>query len=126
MTPPAFVLAGDLLPHQPDWNRAVAQAEALAEPAARILGFTPRVRLASMAMHPGENAGEHGLDRVLDHEAGADASEIFILPASLNWNLWQHEAFGRTLAEFRRGHGSASVFHDDVDPCHPLVVECFA
>src|SRR5258708_26850137 len=83
-----------------------------------------RVRLASMAMHPGEDTGEHGLDRVLDDEAGAN--EIFVLPASLDWNLWQREAFGRTLAEFRRRHGSASVFHDDVDPCHPLVVESFA
>src|SRR5690349_8498171 len=114
VTPPAFVLASDLLPHQPDWNRALAHAEALVEPAARILGFTPRVRLASMAMHPVEDAGEYGLDRVLDEEAGA--SEIFVLPASLDWNLWRREAFGRTLAEFRRRHGKATVFHDDVDP----------
>src|SRR5690349_1852220 len=123
VTPPAFVFASDLLPPQPDWNRALAQAEALVEPAARILGFTPRVRLASIAMHPGEDAGEHGLDRVLDDEASA--SEVFVLPASLDWSLWQREAFGRTLAEFRRRHGGTSVFHDDVDPCHPLVVECF-
>src|SRR5437762_9491489 len=86
VTPPAFVLASDLLPHQLDWNHALAQAETLVEPAARILGFAPRVRLASMAMHPGEDAGEHGLDRVLDDEAGA--GEIFVLPASLDWNLW--------------------------------------
>ena len=77
-----------------------------------------------MAFHPGEDAGKHGLDRVLDDEAGA--SEIFVLPASLDWNLWQREAFGQALAQFRRRHGNATVFHDDVDPCHPLVVECFA
>src|SRR5579859_673649 len=124
VTPPAFVIASDILPHQRDWNRALAQAEALVEPTARILGFTPQVRLASMAMHPGEDAGEFSLDRVLDDEAGA--KEIFVLPASLDWNLWQREAFGRTLAEFRRRHGNTNVFHDDVDPCHPLVVECFA
>lgn len=124
MTPPAFVLASDLLPHQRDWNRALAQAEALVEPAARILGFTPQVRLASIAMHPGEDAGEHALDRVLDDEARA--GEIFVLPASLDWNLWQREAFGRALAEFRRRHGGTNVFHDDADPCHPLVAESFA
>src|SRR3989442_1552178 len=106
VTPPAFVLAGDLLPHHPDWNRALAQVESLVERAARILGFTPRVRLASMATHPGEDAGEHGLDRVLDDEATGGAREIFVLPTSLDWNLWQREAFGRTLAEFRRRHGN--------------------
>jgi len=126
VTPPAFVLASDLLPYQSDWNRALAQAESLVERAAPVLGFAPRVRLASMAMHPGEDAGEHGLDRVLDNEAAGGAREIFVLPASLDWNLWQREAFGRTLAEFRRCYGNTAVFHDDVDPCHPLVVECFA
>jgi len=79
-----------------------------------------------MAAHPGEDAGEYGLDRVLDGEAAGGTREIFVLPASLDWNLWQREAFGRTLAEFRRRHGNTAVFHDDVDPCHPLVVECFA
>lgn len=77
-------------------------------------------------MHPGDDAGEHGLDRLLDDEAAGGANEIFVLPASLDWSVWQREAFGRTLAEFRRRHGNATVFHDDVDPCHALVVECFA
>lgn len=126
VTSPAFVLASDLLPHQSEWSRALAQAEALVEPVARIVGFTPQVRLASMATHPGDDAGEHGLDRVLDDEAANGARELFVLPASLDWNLWQREAFGRTLAEFRRRHGNTAVFHDDVDPCHPLVVECLA
>jgi hypothetical protein len=79
-----------------------------------------------MAMHPGEDGGEYGLDRVLNDEAAGGANEIFILPAPLDWSVWQREAFGRILAEFRRRHGNTGVFHDDVDPCHPLVVECFA
>ena len=69
-----------------------------------------------MAAHPGEDAGEYGLDRVLDGEAAGGTREIFVLPASLDWNLWQREAFGRTLAEFRRCYGNTAVFHDDVDP----------
>ena len=125
MTAPAFILASELLPHQPDWNRALAQAEALAEPAARILGFTPRVRLASLAMHPGEDTGECRLGAMLDSEATEGASEIFVMPASLDWSVWQREAMGQTLAEFRR-RASVALFHDDVDPCHPLLVECFA
>jgi sirohydrochlorin ferrochelatase len=77
-------------------------------------------------MHPGEGAGKHGLDCALDDEAARGANEIFVLPASLDWNVWQREAFGRTLAEFRRRHGNTAIFHDDADPCHPLLVECFA
>ena len=126
MTAPAFILATDLLPHQKDWNRALAQAESLAEPVARILGFTPRLRLASLAVHPGDDAGECGLGDVLDFEAAGGAREIFMLPTSLEWSVWQREAFGRTLAEFRRRQANVTVFHDDVDPCHPLLVECFA
>ncbi len=125
MTAPAFVIASELLPHQPDWNRARAQAESLADPVADILGFRPRVQFASLAVHPGEDAGEYGLAAVLDREAAAGAAEIFVLPASLDWSLWQREALGQTLAEFRRRTG-ASVFHDDADPCHPLVVSCLA
>lgn len=124
MNAPAFIIASELLPHQTEWTRALVQAEGLVEPAARILGFAPRVRLASLAMHPGEDAGGCALDEVLESEAGAH--EIFVLPASLEWSVWQREAFGRTLGEFRRRRGNITVFHDDVDPCHPLLVECFA
>ncbi len=122
----SFVITTDLLPHHPDWARALAQTESPAAPVARILGFTPHVRLAALGMHPGEDAGEDGLDRVLRDEARRGAGEIFVLPASLDWNLWQREIFGQTLAEFRREHADVSVFHDDLDPCHPLLVECFA
>jgi len=122
----SFVLTSDLLPYQHDWARALAQAESLAEPVASILGFMPRVRLSTLAMHPGDDAGEDALDRVLRDEAGRGAGDIFVLPVSLDWNLWQREAFGRTLAEFRREYANVSVFHDDLDPCHPLLVECFA
>jgi hypothetical protein len=126
VTAPAFILATDLLPNQTDWNRALDQAKNLVELVSRILGFPPQVRLASLAVHPGDDAGECGLSDVLDSEAAAGAREIFVLPTSLEWSLWQREAFGRTLAEFRRREPSVTVFHDDVDPCHPLLVECFA
>lgn len=126
MTAPAFVLVSGLHPHHPDWNHAQAQTAALTEPAARILGFTPGVRLGSLPMHQGEDAGECGLDAVLDDVAASDAAEILVIPASLDWSVWQRERFGQTLAEFRRSHAQVGVFHDDPDPCHPLVVECFA
>src|SRR5262249_18138412 len=88
--------------------------------------FNPQVYLASLATHPEEDTSEQGLDRVLRDGADGGANEIFVLPSSIDWNLWQREAFGRTLAEFRRRHGNIALYHDDIDPCHPLVVECFA
>lgn len=126
MSAPAFIIATDLLPHQSDWQAARKQAEALAEPVARVIGFAPRVRLASLAMTPGEDAGADALERVFAEEADRGASEFFVVPASLDWNIWQREAFGRIIGEFRRKHASAVLAHDDVDVCHPLVVECLA
>ena len=124
MSAPAFIVATDLLPHQADWSRAVAQIESLTEPIAPILGFLPRVRPASLAMQPGEDAGKFSLSNVMDSEAAA--SEIFVLPASLESSVWQREVFGNTVAEFRRRRPTVAVFHDDADAGHPLLVECFA
>ena len=126
MSAPAFIVATELLPNSKDWKRAQAQAESLAEPVARIVGFTPRVPLAAFCAQPGEDAGEFALGRVLDAEASAGATELFVLPASLEWSVWQRESFGQVLAEFRRRWPNAVVFHDDVDPCHPLLIDCFA
>lgn len=126
MTPPAFLLVSDLSPREPEWPRAQAHAEALAEQVGHVLGFQPRVRMAALAMHPAEDAGDQGLSQVLSEEAGRGAAEIFVLPASLDWNLWQRETLGTTLAEFRRLHGDIAIAHDDADPCNPMLVECFA
>ncbi len=49
-----------------------------------------------------------------------------MLPAALDFNLWQREEIGRVLAEQRRARADVSIHHDDLDLGHPLLVQCFA
>lgn len=109
--PAAFILTTDLQPRQPAWPKAEAQAREVALGCAPILGFEPVVRLASLA-----SLGE----------AIEGAKEVFVIPASLELNLLQRETLGRFLAEARRSRPDVVIHHDDVDPGHSLVVDCFA
>ena len=83
----------------------------MADASEEILGFRPAVTLASidsLALHTG------------------DAQEVFVLPVALDFNLFQREALGHAIVEARRANPQIVVHHDDVDPGHPLLVECFA
>lgn len=53
-------------------------------------------------------------------------SEVFVLPGDLDFNLFQRESIGQTLAEARRHHPQVVLHHDDVDPGHPLLVQALA
>jgi sirohydrochlorin ferrochelatase len=108
--PAAFILATDLEPHHPAWQKAEAQVCEVAQACAPILGFEPVVRLATT-------------DSLADV---IDASETFVLPVALDLNLFQREAIGRVLAQARRSHPDAVIHHDDVDPGHSLMVDCLA
>jgi sirohydrochlorin ferrochelatase len=108
--PAAFILTTDLQPHEMAWRDAEVQARTVAEACAPILGFEPVVRLATN-------------DSLAD---GMVASETFVLPVALDFNLFQREAIGRVLAEARRYRPDIVVHHDDVDPGHSLVVDCLA
>jgi len=66
------------------------------------------------------------LAQAIAEEAGRDAAEVFVLPVALDFNLLQREALGRALAEARREHPKIALHHDDLDPAHPLLVECLA
>jgi sirohydrochlorin ferrochelatase len=120
---PAFLLATDLQPHEADWPEAERQAASVAAAAARILGFEPIVRVASVAAYPGEAVSGDSLAEVLSQQ---EAAEVFVLPAALDFNLWQREEIGRVLAEQRRARADVSIYHDDLDLGHPLLVQCFA
>ena len=109
--PAAFILTTDLQPCQPAWPKAEAQAREVALACAPILGFEPVVRLAPLA-----SLGE----------AIEGAKEVFVIPASLELNLLQRETLGLFLAEARRSRPEVIIHHDDVDPGHSLVVDCFA
>jgi hypothetical protein len=120
---PAFLLATDLQPHEADWPEAERQAASIAAAVERILGFEPVVRVASVASYPGETVSGHSLAEVLSQQ---EAAEVFVLPAALDFNLWQREEIGRVLAEQRRRRADVSLHHDDLDLGHPLLIQCFA
>ncbi|HLY15967.1 MAG TPA: hypothetical protein VKR61_02025 [Bryobacteraceae bacterium] len=103
---PAFVIAGDS-----NRTAAVRQAGSLIEPCAAILGFQPNISLRSL--------DEPGLPP-------PGANEIFVLPASFDFSVWQKEVLGRTLAEWRRSGDGIVVHADEMDLAHPLIVQCFA
>ncbi len=96
---------------------------------ARILGFDPEVRLAILPDPRQPDSGE----RFAEALAAATPSsqqigdhEIFILPAALEFNLWQRETLGQIVAEARRRTPAITIHHDDPDLCDPLIVDALA
>lgn len=108
---PCFVIGSDLHPDAAAWPEAVRHAESLMDPCAAILGFAPSITLCSLS-DPGEPP--------------ADTNEVFVIPAGFDFSVWEKEALGRTLAEWRRLGQRIQVHADTVDLGHPLVVQCFA
>ncbi len=80
---------------------------------APVLGFEPRVCLANPT-------------DLRDALGATDSREILILPASLEWNLWQRESLGQMVAEARRANSEAAIHFDDPDPCDPMIVDALA
>jgi sirohydrochlorin ferrochelatase len=93
------------------WSKASEQACAVADESEKILGFRPAVTLAP-------------IDSLALDAFGAE--EVFVLPVALDFNLFQREALGRAIGEARRSHPQIALHHDDVDPGHPMLVECLA
>lgn len=103
---PAFLILSDLAPHSVQWPLAEAQMGAVRAACAPVLGFTPEVRLVPIA----------------EVSAQADA-ETLVIPAALDFSLWERDLLGQRIAEQRRTHPQSIVYHDDVDLAHPLVVD---
>jgi len=122
---PVFIIATDLRAGDADWAASAAQIDEARAAAARVLGFEPDVALASLPVHAGDAEPNESLRNVLER-AAREHSEIFVLPATLDFSLWQRDALGQLLAEARREHPGAVIHHDDVDPGHPLLVNAFA
>lgn len=59
-------------------------------------------------------------------EPPAGADEVFVIPACLDFSVWERETLGRALAEWRRPAQGPAVHGDAVDLGHPLLVDCFA
>jgi sirohydrochlorin ferrochelatase len=54
------------------------------------------------------------------------ASELFVLPLSLDFGLLQRETLGRAIGEMRRKLPTVTIHHDDVDPGDSFVVDSLA
>ena len=130
---PSFILISELTACHPDWPVAAAQAAALAESLAPQLGFTPRIRLASQPLASPLSAVSDNpaavprfdLPSVLADEA-ADGRDIFLIPAMLDFSLMQKARLAEVAADVRHRFPHAVMAYDDVDPCHPLLVEAWA
>jgi hypothetical protein len=104
---PAFILATDRHPRDPAWSGAEMQARAVSKACETILGFQPIVNLGAIDSLPA-------------------AHEISILPTAPDFNLFQREALRNAIGAARRSHPRIALHHDDLDPAHPLLIECLA
>lgn len=66
------------------------------------------------------------LAAAIAQQAEQSVNEIFVLPTALDFNLRQRETLGQAIAEARRAYSTIAFHHDDLDPCHPLIVDCMA
>jgi hypothetical protein len=121
---PVFILATEIESGSNYWAKAEDQASSLAAFATRFLGFTPGVKIAAVPTRPVED--EHQLANVVDREIAQGAAELFVLPAAFELNIWQRMQLGQTLGEARRRHQAVPIHHDDINPTHPLLVNCLA
>jgi hypothetical protein len=126
MTGPVFILATDLQPRNAGWPGVEAQAVALETFAGHKLGMALRVDLACLPSRSTDDLGEYHLTRVIDRRVGDGASLLFLLPAGFDLNIWQRTTLGEEVSAARRRHAGVSIYHDTVDPTHPLLVDCFA
>jgi sirohydrochlorin ferrochelatase len=95
---------------------------------ALILGFELEVQVAPLP-DPRQPDSARSFAAAIDqvHEAGsADAREIFVLPATLEFNLWQRETLAQVISEARRGNPALAIHHDDPDLADPLIVDALA
>jgi hypothetical protein len=126
---PLFLIATELAPHDPAWPRAVAEAQAVADAAAPILGFAPEVRLASLGDDAGaepEALPPHALAAELAAEAAAGRTLAFVLPAILELSMFQREALVERVRASQRRAPALAIHYDDVDPCHRHLIQAFA
>ncbi|HET7238612.1 MAG TPA: hypothetical protein VFI76_06275 [Terrimicrobiaceae bacterium] len=122
MPGPVFILATEIESGGQSWAKAEKQAASLAAFASRLLGFTARVTLAAFPARP--LGQENLLAQTIDREITQGATQVFVLPVGFEFNIWQRMVLGQTLSEARRLHPGVSMHHDDIDPTHPLLVDC--
>src|SRR5580698_6652925 len=84
----AFILVSDLERSSRAWPLAEAHVRDVTSSCAPILGFEPEIRFASIS---------ETLEETIGRAAAAGVKELFVLPASLDFNLFQRQTFGGVL-----------------------------
>jgi len=105
-----------------------ALAANLREFAERLLGVATAIELVCLPVRSTEDPGFYHLGRTIDRwvETDQETSTFFVLPASLELNLWQRTLLGEELSAARRRHSAIAIHHDSVDSTHALIVDGFA
>jgi len=103
---PAFLILTDLRPTDLAWLSATAQTDHVRAACAPVLGFDPNIRLTNICDFPASPGGE-----------------TFVIPAALDFSLWERDVLGQRIAEQRRNRPDTHIYHDDVDPGHSLIVD---
>lgn len=120
-----FVLATDLRPGGPSWASLEAVAAHLEQFAARSLGVAANVDLACLPSPGADDAGESQLSRAIERVIADDCSELFIVPATFEFTVWQRTWLGEEIGAARLRSATLAIHHDTVDPAHSLIVESF-
>ena len=123
MAGPVFILATEV-DSAPCWEKAAEQASSLAAFATRLLGFPARATIAALPTRLTDD--QHHLAQVIEREISQGVSEVFVLPVAFELNIWQRTLLGQSLGEIRRIHQAVPIHHDDINPSHPLLVDCLA
>ena len=122
MAGPVFILATEVDPRNTSWAKAEEQVANLSAFASRLLGFAAPVRIAVLPTQAMEEGPQ--LAQTVDQEIAQGASELFVLPLDFELNIWQRTLLGQALGEARRRHQAVPIYHDDINPAHPLLVDC--
>ena len=126
-TASAFVLLTDLRPDHPNWTHAKHLAQTVAEQAAPILGFHPHIQLASLSADQQwiDDDLPHSLPVVINACLANQVNTVFVLPALLDFSIFQQQAFAECINHVRRNHTDKHIFYDAPDICHPLLFQAF-
>ena len=125
MQGPAFLV---LVEGREQLDGARAVAETLSESCAPVIGTIPRIEVVAMSddgLPPVDRETLVDLDVALTRMAEEKQHPVFLLPAVLDLSLSFKQRLGASIREAQRLYPDVSVFCDDVDPCHPLLLHAF-
>lgn len=123
--PASFLIATDVLPHEAAFGHALAEGIAVADAAAPILGFRPDVEVVSLG-EQGAVDGPGSLAAALVGRAARGETLVFVVPAILDFSIFQRQALTEQVRESQRRAPELAVHYDEPAACHPHIIQAFA